>query len=110
MPFATPGDFRRSRIVAKFLGQNQIMKAVKVSVGDAKNNLPALIKRAESGERITICRHGEPVADLVRTEAAAKKPLKLGTLAGKGPEWEIDPDWWKPMTEEETEAFLEGRY
>jgi hypothetical protein len=24
--------------------------------------------------------------------------------------WEIDPDWWKPMAEEETEAFLEGRY
>jgi prevent-host-death family protein len=81
---------------------------MQVSVAEAKNKLPALIKRAESGERITICRHGEPVVDLVRTDQPSRKQRKLGTQAGKA--WEIDPDWWKPMTEEETEAFLEGRY
>jgi hypothetical protein len=21
-----------------------------------------------------------------------------------------DPDWWKPMTDEEADAFLDGRY
>jgi antitoxin (DNA-binding transcriptional repressor) of toxin-antitoxin stability system len=82
---------------------------MKVSVAEAKNQLPRLIKRAEGGERVTICRRGEPVADLVRSLAAvAKKRRKLGTFAGR--RWEIDPDWWKPMTEEETAAFLEGRY
>jgi prevent-host-death family protein len=81
---------------------------VQVSVAEAKNKLPALIKRAESGERVTICRRGEPVADLVRSEQPGRKRRKLGTLTDKT--WEIDPDWWKPMTEEESTAFLEGRY
>ena len=85
-----------------------IMEDMRVSVAEAKNKLPALIKRAEGGERVTICRRGEPVADLVRSEQPGNKPRKLGTLTGKA--WEIDPDWWKPMTEEETAAFLEGRY
>jgi len=81
---------------------------MQVSVAEAKNKLPMLIKRAENGERVTICRRGEPVADLVRSVAPRMKRRKLGTFADKV--WEIDPDWWKPMTEEETAAFLEGRY
>jgi hypothetical protein len=36
-----------------------------------------------------------------------RKP-KLGTLKGKIKI--LDPNWWKPMTEEETERFLAGRY
>jgi antitoxin (DNA-binding transcriptional repressor) of toxin-antitoxin stability system len=75
---------------------------MQVSVAEAKNRLPALIKRAESGERVTICRRGKPVAELVRSRVEAKKP-KLGTMRGKMKI--LDPDWWKPMTEEETEAF-----
>lgn len=31
----------------------------------AKTHLPALLKRVEGGERITITRHGQPVARLV---------------------------------------------
>ena len=81
---------------------------MRVSVAEAKNKLPLLIKQAESGERVTICRRGEPVADLVRSTVSSKRKPKLGTMKGK--RWVKDPDWWKPMTEEETEAFLEGRY
>jgi prevent-host-death family protein len=81
---------------------------MKVSVAEAKNKLPVLIKQAESGERVTICRRGEPVADLVRSTAAGERKRRFGTMADRN--WEIDPDWWKPMSEEETEAFLGGRY
>lgn len=81
---------------------------MRVSVAEAKNRLPALIKRAEGGERVTICRRGEPVADLVRSVAPGGRKPKLGTM--KGRIRILDPDWWKPMTEEETDAFLEGRY
>ena len=85
-----------------------ILSLMKVSVADAKNKLPELIKAAEKGERITICRRGKPVADLVRTVASEKKKPKFGTLKGKV--IIHDPDWWKPMTDEEVDAFLEGRY
>jgi prevent-host-death family protein len=63
---------------------------VQVSVAEAKSKLPALIKRAESGEMVTICRRGEPVAELVRSRQRAKKP-KLGTMRGKFKI--LDPNW-----------------
>ncbi len=82
---------------------------MKVSVADAKNKLPKLIKAVENGETVTICRRGVPVADIVVTKSATAKPRKLGTLRDK-----IiihDPDWWNPMTDKEVETFLEtGRY
>jgi len=81
---------------------------MKVSVADAKNKLPKLIRAAEQGQRVTICRHGKPVVDMVRTKNEKKQKPKFGTMRDKFVE--VDPNWWKPMTEEEVEAYLEGRY
>jgi prevent-host-death family protein len=80
---------------------------MKVSVAEAKNNLPDLLRKVEDGESVTICRRGVPIADLVRTNKSTEKRPRFGTLRGR-----IvihDPDWWKPMTDEEVEEFLEGR-
>jgi len=80
---------------------------MQVSVADAKNKLPELIKAVEDGEAVTICRRGVPVADIVRTRQPSRKKRTLGALKGK---IQInDPDWWKPMTDEEAEEFLAGR-
>jgi len=80
---------------------------MKVSVADAKNQLPRLIKAAEKGERVTICRHGTPVVDIVRTTKADDERPKFGSL--KGRLTALDPDWWKPMTDSEVDALLDGR-
>jgi antitoxin (DNA-binding transcriptional repressor) of toxin-antitoxin stability system len=79
---------------------------MRVSVADAKNKLPELIKAAENGEPVTICRRGVPVADLVRTKANCAQKPEFGTLKGKIAVH--DPDWWKPMSDEEVDAFLGG--
>lgn len=81
---------------------------MKVSVADAKNRLSELIKAAEDGESVTICRRGKPVVDVVPTKESGNRAPRFGTLKGKV--IEIDPDWWKPMTDEEVDDFLEGRY
>lgn len=81
---------------------------MKVSVADAKNKLPELIKAVEGGEPVTICRRGVPVVDIVRTAKPTRKRRVLGTLKGKIQI--LDPNWWKPMTDEEVEDFLAGRY
>ncbi len=82
--------------------------AVKVSVADAKNRLPELITAAENGKAVTICRRGMPAVDLVPTTNRSDNKPRFGRLRGKIVE--IDPHWWKPMTDEEAEDFLEGRY
>jgi len=81
---------------------------MRINVADAKNKLPELIKAVEGGESVTICRRGVPVVDLVRTKEPTGSKPKLGT--GRGKIVIIDPDWWKPMSDEEVEAFLDGRY
>jgi prevent-host-death family protein len=80
---------------------------MKVSVADAKNKLPELIKAVENGETVTICRRGVPAVDIIRTKKPSRKKRKLGTLKGK---IRIsDTDWWKPMSDDEADAFVEGR-
>lgn len=80
---------------------------MKISVAEAKNTLPKLIKAVEDGESVTIYRHGTPVVDIVRTTKADLKKPKFGTLKGKVTA--LDPDWWRPMIDEEIEALLAGR-
>jgi prevent-host-death family protein len=80
---------------------------MKVSVADAKNKLPELIKAVENGETVTICRRGVPAVDIIRTKKPCRKKRKLGTLKGKIQIRDIG--WWKPMSDDEAEAFVEGR-
>ena len=79
---------------------------MRVSVADAKNKLPELIRAAEDGEPVTICRRGVPVVDIVRTKQHSHKKRMLGTLKGKIQI--LDPDWWKPMTDWEVADFFAG--
>jgi antitoxin (DNA-binding transcriptional repressor) of toxin-antitoxin stability system len=77
---------------------------MKVSVADAKNKLPELIKAVEDGEPVTICRRGVPVVDLVRTNQSSRKRRVLGRFKDK---IQInDKNWWKPMTKAEVDKLL----
>ncbi|HOI67937.1 MAG TPA: type II toxin-antitoxin system prevent-host-death family antitoxin [Thiomonas arsenitoxydans] len=46
-----------------------------VGAFEAKTHLPALLKRVAAGERITITRHGQPVAQLAPVHTATPDPL-----------------------------------
>ena len=48
----------------------------KIGSYQAKTNLPRLLKRAERGERITITRHGVPVAMLGPIEQKRERDLR----------------------------------
>jgi prevent-host-death family protein len=46
-----------------------------VGAYEAKTHLPELLKRVENGERITITRHGHPVAELVPPGGASRRDM-----------------------------------
>jgi len=75
-----------------------------VSLADAKNNLSSLIRKVQQGEEVVISKHGRPVARLVKVSARKRQ---LG--GAKGQITVLDPDWWKPMSDEEVEEFYGGR-
>jgi prevent-host-death family protein len=81
---------------------------MQVSLAHAEKKLPELIEAVEAGEQVTICRRGVPVVDLVRTRAGDREKPKFGTK--RDSIVVNDPDWWKPMTDEEVDAFPDGRY
>ena len=83
---------------------NSYHDPMQVSVANAKNKLPELIKAVEQGEPVTICRRGVPVVDIVRTSEPSRKKPVFGTLKGKIQI--IDPDWWKPMTDREIDDLF----
>jgi prevent-host-death family protein len=80
---------------------------MEISVADAKNKLTELIKAAENGEPVTICRRGVPVVDLVRSKKPAPKKRVLGKLKGKIQI--LDKNWWKPMRDQDVEVFVSGQ-
>lgn len=82
---------------------------MRVSVAEAKNKLTQLIHAVERGENITICRHGVPVVDLVKSKEEQVEPRKFGTAKGRGEI--LDPDWAKPVENaEELQAWFEGKF
>ena len=49
---------------------------MKVGSYEAKTRLPALLERAARGQRVTITRHGVPIAMLVPVEPAHSRDLQ----------------------------------
>ena len=76
-----------------------------VSVHEAKTQLSKLLDLVEQGEDVIILRHGRPVANLVRARAAAKP--QLGGMKG---EISWKEGWERALSNEEAEAFWEGRW
>ncbi len=80
-----------------------------VSVTEAKNRLTQLLMAVEKGERVTIERHGHIIAEIVKP--SLKKVVKFGTLKGIV---HMTPEQFRaatrPMTDQEADAFLAGRY
>ena len=79
------------------------------NVHEAKTQFSKLLDRVLEGEEVLITRNGVPVAELV---PARKRPFPLG--AGRNDpalnsEALLNDDWWRPMTEEEVDDFIEGR-
>jgi len=76
------------------------------NVHEAKSNLSRLLKEMAGGEQVVIMRDGKPVAELVPYREPRRKKRRLGFAAGEV--W-MAAGWERPMTDEEADAFLDGR-
>jgi prevent-host-death family protein len=77
------------------------------NVHEAKTHFSKLLDQVLQGETVLITRNGVPVAELI---PARKKGLVLGSGVGDPNYNPAAPDdWWRSMTDEEVEAFLDGR-
>lgn len=81
---------------------------MQINLGDARDKLSELVKAVLDGQQVTICKQGEPVVDLIRTQTPKRIPPKFGTLRDK---IKIhDPHWADGLkTVEDLENWLEGK-
>ena len=68
-----------------------------VSIAEAKNRLPKLIRAVEKGEKVIITRHGKPVAQITPAPPERRK-IRLGGMRDR---IKLLPGWDDPITEEE---------
>jgi prevent-host-death family protein len=80
------------------------------NVHEAKTHFSKLLDQVLEGEEVLITRNGVPVAELV---LARRRPFPLGVGRNDpaiNQEALASDEWWRPMTDEEYEDFLKGRY
>ncbi len=68
-----------------------------VSIAEAKNRLPELIRAVEDGEEVIITRHGKPVAQIAPAPPARRK----ARLGGMRDRVKLLPGWDDPASEDE---------
>jgi prevent-host-death family protein len=73
-----------------------------VSIVEAKNRLPELIRAVEEGEKVVITRHGKPVAQLAPPPPERRQQARLGGMKGR---IQLLAGWDAPI---DPERFLEG--
>ncbi|HKO13099.1 MAG TPA: hypothetical protein VJV22_14085 [Acidobacteriaceae bacterium] len=81
---------------------------IEVNVAYFRQNLQRLLKEVEKGKTIRISRYQKTVAVVSPPDSQEDRRPKFGT--GKGRVRIVDPHWADPMTDDEVDAFLEGRY
>jgi prevent-host-death family protein len=68
-----------------------------VSIAEAKNRLPELIRAVEEGEKVVITRHGKPVAQIAPAPPECRK-IRLGEMRDRV---KLLPGWDDPTSEDE---------
>ena len=76
------------------------IRTMDVSIAEAKNRLPEIIRAVEHGEHVVITRHGKPVAQIV--PAPQRREVKLG---GMKDVIQLPPGWNAPI---DKDAFPGG--
>lgn len=78
---------------------------MQVNIHEAKTKLSHLLELVEQGETVIIARHGKPIAKLV---AIPNQNFPFG-VASEEPLVPRGDDWWKAMTDDEADDWLEGK-
>ena len=80
------------------------MVMFKANVFEVKARLSEYLDRAARGERIVICRHNKPVAELRAVEVGRTKPRPIGPLPGR-PTFDVPASFFEPLPDNELDLW-----
>jgi len=76
----------------------------KANIFEVKAKLSEYLDRAAQGERIVICRHNKPVAELRAVTEARTEPRPIGPLPGR-PTFDVPPSFFEPLPADELDRW-----
>ena len=80
------------------------MVMIKANVFEVKAKLSDYLDRTARGERIVICRHNKPVAELRAIQEVRTEPRPIGPLPGR-PTFEIPASFFEPLSPDELDLW-----
>jgi antitoxin (DNA-binding transcriptional repressor) of toxin-antitoxin stability system len=80
------------------------MVMLKANVFEVKAKLSEYLDRAARGERIVICRHNKPVAELRPFMAVRSEPRPIGPLPGR-PTFDLPASFFEPLSDDELDQW-----
>ena len=80
---------------------------MKVNVFEVKAKLSEYLDRVLAGERVVICRHNKPVAELRPIEESRAEERPVGPIAGR-PTFEVPASFFEPLLEEDVVLWEGG--
>lgn len=84
----------------------------RANVAEVKSRLSYYLRLATSGEQVIICDRNRPIAELVPVSPPVDLKLResaFGMFSKVMTDEQLD-EAMRPMTDEEADAFIEGRY
>lgn len=81
-----------------------IMVMSKANVFEVKAKLSEYLERAARGERIVICRHNRPIAELRAVVAVRVEPRPIGPLPGR-PAFDLPASFFEPLSAGEMDLW-----
>ncbi len=88
------------------------MTMIHANVAEVKSRLSYYLRLAKSGERVMICERNKPIAELVPVVPPIDKALRASAFGMFPSVMTVEKleEALRPMTDEEADAFVEGRY
>jgi prevent-host-death family protein len=83
------------------------MVMIKTNVAEIKAKLSEYLDRALAGERIVICRHNTPIAELRAIEDVRVDARPIGPLPGR-PTFDVVNTFFEPLPDEDLELWEGG--
>lgn len=80
------------------------MVMIRVNVYEVKAKLSEYLNRAIRGERIVICRHNRPVAELRPVTETRTEPRPIGPVSGR-PTFDVPPAFFEPLSSDELDLW-----
>jgi antitoxin (DNA-binding transcriptional repressor) of toxin-antitoxin stability system len=78
---------------------------IKLNIHEAKTHLSKYLSKLEQGEKIILCRHNVPIAEIIPIVKSGNIPRPIGLAKG---EFSVSPDFFAPLPGEIQDAF-EGK-